>query len=86
MFQDPRFNKEIDKKTGYRTRSLLCMPILNYEGDVVGVAQIINKADPHIQEFTEQDEEVSETETETETTKTKLTQNFVVGTNIEWRL
>ncbi|KAL5016395.1 hypothetical protein ScPMuIL_005984, partial [Solemya velum] len=40
---DPRFNKEIDKKTGYRTHSILCMPIVNYDGEVVGVAQIINK-------------------------------------------
>jgi len=33
--QDSRFNQEIDKKTGYRTRSILCMPILDhYHGEV----------------------------------------------------
>lgn len=26
-YEDPRFNKEIDQKTGYRTRNILCMPI-----------------------------------------------------------
>ena len=57
-FQDPRFNQEVDKKTGYKTCSLLCLPILNHEEEVVGVAQIINKTDPAIQEFTEHDEEV----------------------------
>lgn len=42
-YQDPRFNCEIDLKTGYKTNSILSMPICNYEGDVIGVAQIINK-------------------------------------------
>ncbi|XP_052269841.1 cGMP-specific 3',5'-cyclic phosphodiesterase-like isoform X2 [Dreissena polymorpha] len=42
-YQDPRFNKDIDKQTGYRTHSILCMPILSHENDVIGVAQIINK-------------------------------------------
>lgn len=57
MFQDPRFNSEIDLRTGYKTNSILCMPICNYEGDVIGVAQIINKTD-HSQEFTPHDVEV----------------------------
>ncbi|VDK50373.1 unnamed protein product [Gongylonema pulchrum] len=26
-YEDPRFNKEVDQKTGYRTRNILCMPI-----------------------------------------------------------
>lgn len=42
-YDDPRFNSEIDQKTGYRTKNILSMPICNYEGDVIGVAQIINK-------------------------------------------
>ena len=56
-FQDPRFNKEVDKKTGYRTHSILCEPILNYDGEVTGVAQIINKVTGS-HDFTKQDEEV----------------------------
>ena len=56
-YEDSRFNKDIDRKTGYRTHSILCMPILNYNGDVIGVAQLINKkSDNH--EFTSQDENV----------------------------
>lgn len=42
-YADPRFNNAIDLRTGYRTSSILSLPILNYEGDVIGVAQIINK-------------------------------------------
>lgn len=42
-YDDPRFNCEIDQKTGYKTNAMLSMPIANYEGDVIGVAQIINK-------------------------------------------
>jgi GAF domain-containing protein len=57
VLQDPRFNKEVDKKTGYRTKNLLCMPILNYDGHLVGVAQIMNKASGEA--FTKADEEVS---------------------------
>lgn len=53
-YQDPRFNKEIDEMTGCRTKCLLCMPILNYCDEVIGVAQIINKLDGEY--FTENDE------------------------------
>ncbi|CAG5133199.1 unnamed protein product, partial [Candidula unifasciata] len=57
VYADPRFNQEVDKKTGYRTHSILSMPILNYEGEVIGVAQIINKVSGN-HEFTKQDEEL----------------------------
>jgi adenylate cyclase len=42
-YADPRFNKEVDKKTGYRTRNILCVPIRTREGDVIGVVQVLNK-------------------------------------------
>lgn len=56
-YNDNRFNSQIDLRTGYRTHSILCMPICNYDGDVIGVAQIINKTD-ETQEFTKHDVEV----------------------------
>ncbi|KAF5291676.1 hypothetical protein FQA39_LY14313 [Lamprigera yunnana] len=58
-YNDPRFSSEIDLKTGYKTKLILCMPICNYEGDVIGVAQIINKTD-NSQEFSHHDVEVFE--------------------------
>ena len=54
-FQDPRFNRQIDGKTGYKTDSLVCMPVCNYDGEVIGVAQIINKRGGEDNLFTEQD-------------------------------
>lgn len=55
--QDPRFNSAIDMRTGYKTTLILSMPICNYEGDVIGVAQIINKTNGS-NEFTDRDVEV----------------------------
>ena len=37
-----RFLKEVDLKTGYRTKQMLVSPILNEEGDLLGVVQVIN--------------------------------------------
>ncbi|KAL0117388.1 hypothetical protein PUN28_010311 [Cardiocondyla obscurior] len=56
-YKDSRFNREIDALTGYRTRALLCMPIKDCNGDVIGVAQVINKLGGEGQ-FTTQDEKV----------------------------
>ncbi|CAL8369890.1 unnamed protein product [Arctogadus glacialis] len=56
-YQDRRFSDEIDKMTGYKTQSLLCMPIHNSDGEVIGVAQAINKS-PGGALFTEEDERV----------------------------
>lgn len=51
-YEDPRFNCEIDQKTGYKTKNILSMPICNYEGDVIGVAQIINKTKGKKKQYT----------------------------------
>ncbi|VDM30794.1 unnamed protein product [Hydatigera taeniaeformis] len=40
---DPRFNREVDLKTGFHTRCLICMPIKDGEGNVLAVAQVMNK-------------------------------------------
>ncbi|MEM7292565.1 MAG: GAF domain-containing protein [Pseudomonadota bacterium] len=42
-YQDARFNPEVDKKTGYKTRSILCSPIWSLKNEVLGVVQVINK-------------------------------------------
>lgn len=54
-YQDSRFNPDIDKQTGYRTKSILCMPLLTREGNVLGVTQMLNK---HEGVFTEYDEKL----------------------------
>lgn len=42
-YKDTRFNPEVDKKTGYKTKSILTMPLLNLYNDVIGVFQVLNK-------------------------------------------
>jgi len=45
-YKDDRFNPDIDKQTGYRTRSMLCMPIPGEEqNEIIGVLQLINRLD-----------------------------------------
>ena len=44
-YTDSRFNREVDGKTGYRTRSLLCAPIHARDGKRLGVIQLLNKHD-----------------------------------------
>jgi adenylate cyclase len=42
-YADLRFNPAFDKKTGYFTRSILCVPIVNQRGRIIGVTQVLNK-------------------------------------------
>jgi phosphoserine phosphatase len=44
-YADPRFNPEIDRKTGYRTRCLLTVPLVGFDDSLVGVLQLLNKVD-----------------------------------------
>jgi len=37
------FNKNIDEKIGYRTKSILAIPMKNHKGEIIGVLQLINK-------------------------------------------
>ncbi len=53
-YSDSRFNPDFDKKTGYRTNNMLCMPMRNRDGKIIGVFQILNKKGGP---FTGQDEE-----------------------------
>ncbi len=52
-YADLRFNPVFDKKTGYFTRSILCVPIINKDGKTIGVTQVLNK---HSGTFTSEDE------------------------------
>eukprot|EP00127_Corallochytrium_limacisporum_P006535 Clim_evm7s230 gene=Clim_evmTU7s230 len=59
-YQDERFNADVDKKTGYQTKSILCVPITNRDHKVIGVAQLVNKVDDNnnILEFDAEDESI----------------------------
>jgi adenylate cyclase len=51
-YADERFNREVDIKTGYTTRSIMCVPVETARGEVIGVVQTLNKKDG---EFTADD-------------------------------
>jgi len=44
-YTHPKFNQKVDRVTGYRTRNILCVPMANINGEVIGVFQILNKKD-----------------------------------------
>lgn len=54
-YSDSRFNKNIDKETGYKTKTILCMPIKNINQETIGVFQVLNKITGY---FTEEDEDL----------------------------
>ncbi len=56
--KEPRFNQKVDKKTGFKTRSILCVPLFSKE-KMIGVIQVINKHENL--PFTKEDEELLNT-------------------------
>ncbi|MDP7621752.1 MAG: GAF domain-containing protein, partial [SAR324 cluster bacterium] len=56
-YKDDRFDKSVDMRTGYRTKSILCAPLKTVGGEVIGVSQILNKIDG---KFNENDLEILE--------------------------
>ena len=51
-YNHPDFNKEFDQRSGFKTKSLLCVPMINLRGRIIGAFQVINKIDG---EFTDDD-------------------------------
>ena len=44
-YESPMFSRDVDRQTGYHTRSLMCLPVRNRSGQIVGVAQVLNRLD-----------------------------------------
>ena len=55
-YKDERFNPDIDKETGYKTKTILCMPIWNMKHEILGVFQVLNKNNDSF--FTKEDEDI----------------------------
>lgn len=55
-YADPRFNPEVDRDSGFRTRCLLSVPLVGRDGRLVGVLQLLNKGSGA---FDERDERVA---------------------------
>jgi len=60
-YKDERFNKAVDVRTGFRTKSILCAPLRTVNGEEIGVSQILNKIDG---EFDQNDLDMLEAMTE----------------------
>lgn len=58
-YADPRFNQDIDKKTGYRTRNMLTIPLVAFDGGLQGVAQVLNKDPARGPVFDAYDEQIA---------------------------
>jgi HD-GYP domain-containing protein (c-di-GMP phosphodiesterase class II) len=64
VYNDKTYNfdgtRNFDKSTGYRSKSMLVIPLINHENDVIGVLQLINKTDTakEIISFNKNDETV----------------------------
>lgn len=43
-YADPRFNPAFDNQTGFRSRSILCVPLIGVNGNLLGVLQVLNKS------------------------------------------
>ena len=43
-YADPRFYSDVDKKSGFKTRNILCIPLINWSGNCIGALQSLNKA------------------------------------------
>ena len=55
-YNDPRFDPETDQRTGYRTKSILCVAVTDDHGSVLGAIQLINK---EAGTFSEEDENMA---------------------------
>jgi putative nucleotidyltransferase with HDIG domain len=55
-YSDPRFDKEVDKQTGYRTYGIIALPIKDSKGKMIGVVQVLNSRTP-LKKFTQKDQE-----------------------------
>lgn len=49
-YADPRFDASVDKRLGFKTRSILCSPIKNRDGHIVGVFQLLNRRVGHFEQ------------------------------------
>jgi adenylate cyclase len=56
-YADPRFNRSVDDRTGFKTRNILCAPVRTIRGEILGVTQVLNKKDG---DFTSADLELTE--------------------------
>ena len=50
-YADSRFNQKVDQETGFKTRDIVCVPLTNRSGEVIGAAQVLNKREGTFGDF-----------------------------------
>src|SRR5258708_33816931 len=55
-YADPRFNRAIDAGTGYRTRTILAVPLRKLDGEIIGIFEALNRTSGV---FSAEDEEIA---------------------------
>jgi signal transduction histidine kinase len=53
-YNNPNFNKSVDRETGYETRNMLGAPLIDMNDRLVGIIQVLNKKDGHFEKIDEQ--------------------------------
>jgi phosphoserine phosphatase len=43
VYRDPRFNPDIDRQTGFKTRNMIAFPLVGFDNTIVGALQVLNK-------------------------------------------
>lgn len=60
-YQDNRFDSTLDRRTGYRTRQVICVPLLHpINGETIGVLQVNNRADGSLEKFSDEQQVILE--------------------------
>ena len=77
---DVRFNPEIDRKTGFRTRSLLTIPLIGHDRELIGVAQVLNRRGGP---FTGDDEEILASQAAVALKRGRLIEDRIVRQKLE---
>lgn len=83
VYADARFNQEVDRKTGYRTRCLLTIPLVGIDNELVGVMQLLNKTDGVFEEDDERLGTALAAQCAVALQRAKLLEDFMVKQKLE---
>jgi len=50
-YADPRFNADVDRRTGFKTRNMIAFPLVGFDNSIVGVLQVLNKVSGSFDEW-----------------------------------
>ncbi len=82
-YSDARFNPEIDRATGYRTRSLIAMPLVGLDQELVGVLQMLNPTKPSFDRADERIALVLASQVATAIQRTRLLEERIIKLKLE---